>query len=186
MRWYRNKGEIKINHTKVTPDIITFQFARIAQHRLRDHKHVTLYYFTQRGRTEANEQGLVTATSDNLKLETSSDGTMRLNPSSLPSPLKHVCSNRDLSLAEIHESSYKFLELILAAGWGNPVHQMWAQLFFRIDSHYLVSDPDGPRALALYLDRTSTEWHTQLDNGLPAFDVSVMNESLLSMCLNEV
>jgi len=78
---------------------------------------------------------------------------MRLNPSSLPSPLKHVRADRDLSLAEIHESSYKFLELILAAGWGTEVHQMWARFFFRLDTHYLVSDPDGPRALALYLDQ---------------------------------
>lgn len=181
-----SKREIKIDHEKAAPDVITFQVARIALQRLRDHKHVPLYYFTMRGRAEANEQGLTTSTSDNLKLETSSDGTMRLNPSSLPLPLKRVRPDRELLLTEIHEGSYKFLDCVLHAGWGKDAHAMWARFFFRLDTHHFASDPDGPAALALYLERVRMEWHNALDSGGSAFDVSIMNETLLGMCLNEV
>ncbi|KLO04248.1 hypothetical protein SCHPADRAFT_840869, partial [Schizopora paradoxa] len=153
------KAEIKIDEGQPIPDVITHQVARIALQRLRDRKHVALYYFTLRGRAEANEQGLTTATSDNLKLETSTDGTMRLSPASLPLPLKHVRPDRELSPPEIHEGAYKFLEEIGLAGWGKASQSMWARCFYNVDTHHIVQDPDGPAALALYLERVRLEWH---------------------------
>lgn len=181
------KGEIRVDHTKETPEVISHQVARIAQHRLREQKYVPLYYFTQRGRLEASEQGLSSASSDQIKFETTSDGTMRVNSASIPSPLKNVRPDQDLSLEEIHEASYKFLEAISLARWGPDAHKMWAEFFFRIDTHHTRTHPDGTAALALYVDRVRNQWHLELDSGeARPFDVSRINTEFLDSCFHEV
>lgn len=147
------KPEIVFNSTERVPDSLTLVPAKYATQQVEKRLYVPLDYFTITGRTAAFDQGVQTATGENLKAETRSDGTLHLTTASAASPVKGIREDKDLSLHEIYDASILLEPIMRSHNYGEPVIKMFKDFFYAIFTHPSREDPLGAKALALYVDR---------------------------------
>ncbi|KAI0631348.1 hypothetical protein C8Q77DRAFT_1062685, partial [Trametes polyzona] len=145
-----------------------------ARTRLRDLKHVGLFYFT--------EEGLRMAVGDSWTsgedLVTLSQNDAAITLSTAPKVPKNAKQDENLSWDQVSKAKAIFLLHAKAEGWPDEHLQIMALFFLALDNHPVRSEPLGNEVAVRYQAQYRRQWHIAMDQGKP-FDLSIIDEQAL-------
>ncbi|KAI0634504.1 hypothetical protein C8Q77DRAFT_1073071 [Trametes polyzona] len=145
-----------------------------ARSRLKDLKHVGLFYFT--------EEGLRLAVGDpwpsGEDSVTLSQNDAAITLSTAPKIPKNAKQDENLSWDQVSKAKAIFLLHAKAEGWPEEHLQILALFFLALDNHPVRSEPLGNEVAVRYQAQYRRQWHIAMDQGKP-FDLSIIDEQAL-------
>ncbi|KAI0633721.1 hypothetical protein C8Q77DRAFT_1116560 [Trametes polyzona] len=145
-----------------------------ARTRLRDLKHVGLFYFT--------EEGLRLAVGDSWPSGedsvTLSQNDAAITLSTAPKIPKNAKQDENLSWDQVSKAKAIFLLHAKAEGWPDEHLQVLALFFLALDNHPVRSEALGNDVAVRYQAQYRRQWHIAMDQGKP-FDLSIIDEQAL-------
>ncbi|KAI0629536.1 hypothetical protein C8Q77DRAFT_1040182, partial [Trametes polyzona] len=145
-----------------------------ARARLRDLKHVDLFYFTEEGLKLA--VGDTGPTGEESFTLSQSDATITL--STAPKAPRHAKQDEHLSWDQVSKAKALFLRHAEAEGWADEHLEVLALFFLALDNHPIRSEPLGNEVVVRYQAQYRRQWHVSMDRNKP-FDLSIINEQAL-------
>ncbi|KAI0634904.1 hypothetical protein C8Q77DRAFT_1104688 [Trametes polyzona] len=145
-----------------------------ARSRLRDFKHVDLFYFTEEGLKLAI--GDTGPTGDESITLSQSDAAITL--STAPKAPRHAKQDEHLSWDQVSKAKALFLRHAEAEGWSDEHLEILALFFLALDNHPIRSEPFRNEVVVRYQAQYRRQWHVAMDRSKP-FDLSVINEQAL-------
>ncbi|KAI0628845.1 hypothetical protein C8Q77DRAFT_1203212 [Trametes polyzona] len=145
-----------------------------ARSRLRDLKHVDLFYFTEEGlKLAVGDSGPYGDESITLS---QSDAAITL--STAPKAPRHAKQDEHLSWDQVSKAKALFLRHAEAEGWPDEHLEVLALFFLALDNHPIRSEPFGNEVVVRYQAQYRRQWHVAMDRNKP-FDLSIINEQAL-------
>ncbi|KAF9016462.1 hypothetical protein BDZ89DRAFT_1022748, partial [Hymenopellis radicata] len=169
------------------PDFIDARIPAFAEEKLKAKKWVALYYFTLAAAQEASRSRHATNPETMSWVTNDSDpsgSSFSLAPSVEPS--KKAVADRDLAPIDFDYASSNYLRQIRRLGWNDDHCTTLTNFFFHIKNHPIRGRQEGVRATQRYADEVRQEWHNCMANGEMAFNIAIVNESLLERHASQV
>ena len=168
------------------PDDLPKPHARYADEQICKWKYVFLWYFLDIGREAAALQNIQAVNTTELRMEQSESNAVSFITAPAARPIKGALPDRALTLPQINEAEEYFCEVIAAHQWPDRVVRMFVRFFEIIRRHPARIHPDGPQALALYVDRTRHQWHQQFLLNHCIYNLAHFNDTLFRTLRDEI
>lgn len=158
--------------------------ASYAIKKLEDFEYVELWYFTEEGCLEATRSNRTVA-EDTFGIS-KVDDIVALRPISAFKALNKVVQDVHLDWRQMTMAKNGLLHAMSKAGWPQTHILALAEFFLNLDCHSFRRRPQGEQILLTYQARVRREWHDALKSPDPAFDISVINDTLVRSIGEEI
>ncbi len=172
------------SHAKVA-DHIEHRIPLYAQTKINDRKHVHLWYFLPDAAKDTAAHKLAAPDSVDL-LQDKDSGSLSLQQSLGAKPSTNACPDAKLKWQQWSLSQGWFLREIKQAGWPDVTIDMLASFFYALNNHHTRSLPNSDSVILRYADEVRYQWHLAIEDGRPAPNLAVINDTLLTNLRNEI
>ena len=164
-------------------DFVAPRPSSYALRKIEEFEYVELYYFTQEGCVDAQENQQ-TQGEDTFGI-TKRDDSIQLQSISSLKASKNVIQDSELTWRQMTMGRTNFLAHLATAKWPEKHVNALTQFFLQLDMHHFRSRPHGERVLILYQARVRRDWHDKLKLKL-AYNLAHINEGLLRSISDEI
>lgn len=169
---------------KITEDLMiseerALEPSEYALSRLRKYQYVELWYFTEKGCTEASRLGRP-ADLDTLTF-TCVDSILELQPSRAVAQSKDVIHDQHLSWAEMTAAKNNMIDHMRKCGWSDDYLLPLMKFYLALDTHPIHGRRHGDQALLVYQAEVRRSWHQEMlkGKGHQLFNIAIINREHL-------
>ena len=144
--------------------------------------YVELWYFTIEGCNEASK-ATPTTMDDTFGLLNTETG-LTLQPIKNSKASKNAINDEHLTWEQIMTARHNLIATAIQAGWPKKHTLALAELYINLES--LKAAGHNPRALILYHATVRRQWHATMKGRGQPFNISLINEKLLSDLGNQI
>ncbi|KAG6896038.1 hypothetical protein C0993_008849 [Termitomyces sp. T159_Od127] len=161
--------------------------SRYATAKLQKGQYVELWYFTNVGLRHARATD-ATLDEDAMVAIAGRDGRVDLVPAAVAKESKQAVPNRLLTWDNFTVAVRRILFAMEAAAWTEQRIRMLANFWGKLQAHPYRSSPDhlDTEALLLYQDEQRRAWHQAIGSPAGAWDISIIDETVLARTQEEV
>jgi hypothetical protein len=168
---------------KVEPNIVSPAVMKV----LRKGDHVQLWHFTNTAINEVKHNPNI-FNEDTVEMVKSVDGSFTLAPTTSLKTSCSVIDDKDLEWEAYRTATMRMTKAMRDASWPEDRIRMFASFWGNLERHdlRLSADERDLKALLLYQDERRLLWHNSIRAGLPVFDISILDEGLITKCSDRV
>ena len=171
------------NENQPPPSIISPRASQYALQKIANFEYVELWYFSPEGYADVscNNKSNV----DDTFGITNSHSVLTLRPVASVQASRFARSDHDLNFGDFLQAKNAFLCLIKPR-WPEKHVNALAIFFWNLENHPIRDNENGDRIALLYASRIRRQWHDDLKNGTGSFNISLINNMLMSTTAFEV